>query len=956
MAEQLDEYVDLFPIHPAYINTFQRMVIVEKREVLKTISETIKEIIDKDISDNQPGIISYDTYWIRIKNDPAKRVEPAIYEVLQKSGVLVDIIQRSFPKPAYKSIALQIIAALSVHRLTTVDLDAKLGLTAQNLKDELILFITMPVMEEDFLLNTIQTILREIMNTVSGQFIEYNKDNDQYYLDLKKDVDYDKKIQEKANFLGPDRLNQYFYQVMLDAADFQLTEHVTGRKIYEYTINWTEKNIYREGYLFMGTSSERPTAQPPEDFYVYILPIFDGSNKITELKQDEVYFQFQSSEKFIQLLKAYAGAKEMEVMSAQGETRVIYSKRATATLREIMKYLEENKTTCFRVAYIGSEKPVLEYLRGCRMNEITIREVIGIAASKALSDYFNNRYPDFPKFKNPVTKANQAVMRSEAITAIAGKPTQLGQSILESFDLLLDGKIRPENSKYASYYIQLLDALSENGVLNSSDIMMSLNGQDMVEKKFKLDILWSSVIWAALVYSGHCVLVGSDNKRYDASNIDEFIKNPTITYEFKRLEKPKAPAIQLLRRLFNILNISEGLILNPSTWEKGTEELYKRSKELSDETFKYDKLFKSSLNLWGDQIIPINIAEKHCQQMEILRKLYNDVQSRFNTPAKLKNFDYSDTQIDSLTLGIHAIKVGHIIEEFKTSVQELMQYLATAETMTGNNSLLKTHFQTAKDKYLSMRNDLSDINYNSDRTADLLYILDKLKKEYINYYLEQHKLYRLNLGENKRKQAIMSCPDMNILQQLLGIHDILSTGQFQELLNIHLNGLKVCYECTATELSNAPVCKHCNFIVSGKEKSVAGKLDYVEQELSKFVTAWTTAILGAVDDPMLADDKELLTKSQCNCINQFISARKLPEPLTHEFIEAVNTLLSGLDSVELDPHQLSKKMIAWGPVTPAEFKKKLETLINSYLDGHDESKTRLIVKTKYEDNTEETSN
>ena len=31
MAEQLEEYVDLFPIHPAYINTFQRMIIVEKR-------------------------------------------------------------------------------------------------------------------------------------------------------------------------------------------------------------------------------------------------------------------------------------------------------------------------------------------------------------------------------------------------------------------------------------------------------------------------------------------------------------------------------------------------------------------------------------------------------------------------------------------------------------------------------------------------------------------------------------------------------------------------------------------------------------------------------------------------------------------------------------------------------------------------------------------------------------
>ena len=215
---------------------------------------------------------------------------------------------------------------------------------------------------------------------------------------LKKDVDYDKKIQEKADFLGKDRLDQYFYTVMYDAADLQLTEHVTGRKIYEYRINWKEKNIFREGYLFMGLPNERPTAQPPQDFYVYMLPLF-GPKQIEDPQNDEVYFTFQNSEKFTALLKEYAGAKEMEVMSAQGETRSTYAKRATSTLRDLRRYLEENKTVCFQISYLGSEKPALEYLRGARMNEITVRDVVSIVASKALSSYFNERYPKYPMFK-----------------------------------------------------------------------------------------------------------------------------------------------------------------------------------------------------------------------------------------------------------------------------------------------------------------------------------------------------------------------------------------------------------------------------------------------------------------------------------------------------------------------------------------------------------------------------
>ena len=865
MAEQLDEYVDLFPIHPTYISTFQRMVIVEKREVLKTISETINAIINKEIPNGQPGIVSYDTYWSRIKGDPAKRVDPAIHEVLQKSAVLEDIIEHSFPKAkaAYKPIAQQIVSALSVHRLTTVILDAKLGLTAQNLKDDLMLYISLPVMEEDFLLTTVETILRDIMNTVSGQFIEYNKDNGQYFLDLKKDVDYDKKIQEKADFLGEDRLNQYFYTVMYDAADLHLTEHVTGRKIYEYYINWAEKNIFREGYLFMGLPTERPTAQPPQDFYVYILPLF-GTNLIEDPKKDEVYFSFKSSTKFTELLRIYAGAREMEVMVAQGETRSTYAHRATVTLQSLRRYLEENKTVCFQISYLGTDKPVLEYLLRARMNEITVRDVISIVASKALSNYFNERYPNYPVFKKPVTKDNQATMRVEAINAIVGKATQLGQSLLESLGLLLDGNVSVEHSRYASYYLDKLAKLPDGGVLNASDIMTSLNGQDMVDREFNLDVIFTSVIWTTLVYSGNCVLVGPDNKRYDASNVEEFIKNPMITYDFKRLEKPKAPAIQLIRHLFRIISVPEGLIVNPNTWDKGWEELYKRCKELSNETFLYDKLFKSSLYLWGDQIVPTNLAEKYCHDMEALRNLYNDVQSRWSTPAKLKNFDYTDEKLDSLSRGIDAIAIAHIIEDFKVSVQDIMQYLATAETMVGNNSGLKARFQAAKEKYLTMREELLDVNYDTNSTDVLMDELETLKKDYINFYLDQHKAYRLDHAGLKRRQAIIDGEQMAKLRQLLGVQDILSTGQYQELLNVHLNGLKPCYECTATELQAAPFCSHCGYKPGDKDKPVAGKLEYIEEQLAKLVASWTAAIVGAMDDPTLDDGKASLNNSERN--------------------------------------------------------------------------------------------
>src|SRR6185369_11848402 len=42
LNERLEEFVRLFPVHPDYIDTFERVTVVEKREVLKTLSLAMK--------------------------------------------------------------------------------------------------------------------------------------------------------------------------------------------------------------------------------------------------------------------------------------------------------------------------------------------------------------------------------------------------------------------------------------------------------------------------------------------------------------------------------------------------------------------------------------------------------------------------------------------------------------------------------------------------------------------------------------------------------------------------------------------------------------------------------------------------------------------------------------------------------------------------------------------------
>lgn len=182
MSSKLDQFVDLFPIHPAYIDVFNKLYLIENRHILKNISLVIRDIFNQDVPDDAPGIYSFDSYWPAIKADGLLKTDPAIGKVVAASSQLEEIINRAFPKAAYKPLAIKIIYALSVHRLQNNDLALKFGMTAANLKDDLCLFIPMPEQDADFLLGIISTTLRDIMKTVSGQFMIYDEGNNQYYI------------------------------------------------------------------------------------------------------------------------------------------------------------------------------------------------------------------------------------------------------------------------------------------------------------------------------------------------------------------------------------------------------------------------------------------------------------------------------------------------------------------------------------------------------------------------------------------------------------------------------------------------------------------------------------------------------------------------------------------------------------------------------------------------------
>lgn len=943
MSSRLEEFVDLFPIHPSYIDVFNKIYLIENRHILKNISVTIKGIFNTDVPENAPGIISFDDYWPAIKSNGLLKSDVTISRVVNASQQLEDIINRAFPKAAYKPLAKKIIYALSVHRLTTNGLDVQFGLTAENLKDDLCLYLPMPEEDADFLLALIKTTLRDIMTTVSGQFIIYNDANNQYFIDVDKIVDYDEKIKQKASIMADGELNRYFYDVVYRCLEWDAKQYVTNFNIYEYDLNWDSHNIFREGYLFMGLPGERSTAQPERDFYIHIMPPYDTVGSRVQNLPDEVYLFFKSTDEFRDLMGLYAAANSLAQIS-EGKDKDAYLNKANMLRKKLIKYLTENKNTCFDVLYKKQKRQMIEVLKGRYSRDLTFKDTIDLAASLCFDEYFGQKYPDFPVMKTKITRRNMADCARAAFDHFAGRKTQQSTAMLQSFGILDGDKIRPENSKYAAYYIDIVKKLQPQGVLNYSDIFEPRFMEMYIDKKFKIEFIFTPIIFLSLVYGGYAVITTKDGKTITASNLDQIPKMSVMDlYEFKYISRPAQMSMAELKRLFELLDINPALLDNPNDREEGVKKLLAKAQELANNAVLADNKLNNGFELWGEPLANAAQVASLRSACAAVKNEFSNYQAKFNTPAKLNNFELSMEQVEELGQNIARMLIIPQLLDFKTGCSDIVSYIANIEFID-LGEVFKGEIEAAKADFRAIRDGIID-GAAGDAAAQKVDVrLSKLKAKYIDIYFEEHKKKRLDITDAQRRGKIQEGRALASLRKLRSI-EILSAAKLTDIES-DMSGLKVCYELTPEELKSSHICPHCRYHLNDKVKNVYGQLDNIEIRIEDLMAEWTKTLLDTISDPIVASQKSFLSAEQQSAIDEFIDTGALPKRVDDFFVKAINALLKGFEPVVIDTDDFMAKLEQMPPMDEASFKAKVYELISAYTKGKDAGKLRIVVKRK----------
>ncbi len=982
MADRLTEYARLYPIHPAYIEAFEQVYIAEKREVLKTLTAAIRTVLDKPVPANETGLISYDHYWSVILDDPSLRSQSGVISVVEKGAILHSRVAGGYTRPALKAMALRIIDGLCVQRLTTTDVRARIGVTAEELRDDLCLWTELPAQNRSarLLLDQVKTALREITRTVSGQFITYNEENGQYYIDPDKDVDVAAKIEERAELVSAEQMTQFYFDALrLLFSNLPTSVYVPGYQIWSYELPWVEHKVTRPGYLFFGPPNKRSTAQPPRDFYVYFLSPFAASDEAggsaAAGEDDEVIFALEGVDEELRMgVRRYAAARMLSLEST--DLAAQYATKADEQRRKVRQWLEGNLNARLRIHYRGAARTAPELLAAMRSTgSQDIEEMVRLMAAHLLDARFTDTYPDYPRFarlQTPVGEGGRSVAAGDAVRLIArGQRTQLASAIVEGLGLVEGSEVlRPLNSPYARHLLELLESRDALQVVNAGEVIVQVaGGQNPIwkERQFQLEPEWVAVLLVALVADGRVELnLGGSHPVLDAANVEAAATIAIADLaNFRFYKRPRGVPVARWQQIFEGLGLQAGLIRDENTRREALRQLAERVQGDLERITAVSARIEHSLALWGESLFTDRISftsragavEGHSQlggmrlsQTDLLpdfrgAKQFLEKLGRYNSPGKLQNLDLTEVQIvEGLAARRKGLASGQFVD-LVVQFQPLAAYLETAAANLPDDDPWLAAAGQARAELLDALRDFAQTGAPLAAPA-WRQRLEGLKRAYVQRYTGLHNTYVLNQAGDAARRRLLESDQTKQLKTLARI-DLFGSGGLDGWSQA-LMAIPACQSYHEGLIEDAPTCPQCRFrAATGGSLAAGARVAVLEERRDALLAQWHSALRQELATQGAQAGIANMTAAERRPLDQYLALTgPAAAALPGGFVESANRALRGLRGLKLDGEEILAALTRPGlPCTfdelEARFRSYVQGLINQ---GNDRTSTRLNIE------------
>ena len=212
-------------------------------------------------------------------------------------------------------------------------------------------------------------------------------------------------------------------------------------------------------------------------------------------------------------------------------------------------------------------------------------------------------------------------------------------------------------------------------------------------------------------------------------------------------------------------------------------------------------------------------------------------------------------------------------------------------------------------------------------------------------YIGLHSKARLGVSEDKTKLALSKDARLGAMRALAAV-SLMPTSQLTSFED-KLGKLRSCSSLVESNLQTVVYCPHCGFNPKNEQATLlpaASALKELDEELDSLLDGWKQALLNDLSDPFTEANFELLRPAARKLIKDFLASRTLPDPVTPEFVSAVQEALAGLEKVLVAAEEIKTALLQGGsPATPDDLRKRFDNFLLDRCKGKDASKLRFVV-------------
>lgn len=939
MHSTMEEYVDLFPVHPAFFDNFQLVKIANgQREILKTLSNKFEKLRDKEVPQTEPGLISFDSYWEDLTT-PSMKANPDVRRINDIMDVIGQKITSNFTgaEGSKKELATRIADACGV-RVLQGTLAHPLGVTTEELTDSLAWADAFTLdMGREFLLDVVSNTADKIVTSTVGQYFVKDEFNGEYHVRIDGGVNYEQIIKDYATTMGEDVKDAYFYNFLVEFLPIETEQYRREFKIFRHRIEWKSHKTSIDGYIFMGNPDQRDTTHPAQHFYIYFMPMFNAAGRRHDDAADSVYFHMEDfGDEFKNLITLY-GAAEACKAGADSQQKQFYNTYITNYKDRLKKLFASEFKSNTKVYYRGEVQNISPEMLSASSREAAVSNI----TSALLEEQFCAERPDYPSFtmlRFPLTLSNRDDILKEARKRIANpnQSSSNGEAVLAGLGLLKEGKLDTTASIYALSINDKLRVKEPGQVLNQSEILECVyenreTGTAIWQSRdFQLEPDLEFTVLSAMTALGEIeISVGS--KVINAANISEIVNLPKESMvSFGSVRRPKGIDLPAVRALMM------GILGQDLTNELDNPETYSRL--LSGAQNLAERAVKASHNI-GDGI-KFDTVEviSPTEGISIRTKLDRirgiaDFTRNYNTKAKLRHISdrFSAEQLRDIFSNLCEIERVERIKKLCYNFRTKINYLNQARQYVSDpvfDAEIKEAIATSGEIIAS----LDDM-----RIADYERRLEDLKKRYANWYLSEYNRCHITQIQNNEKLRLLNDERLSVLRQAMASNHISLAARLQPWLS-DIEMLTPSNTPSLQQVLDTP------FADGFDPRKFHGKqlpdLNELRDRLGEIYDFANDEYHTLLQDPTLKANVSELNKTEKKFYNEF-NGKQLNATEFPMLKQVVDKLSKVIERKVIKADQLLG--IFTRPLSPKEAKREFEKLISSIApSGGDD--IRIIIK------------